>query len=87
LIQGNEISNPPALTPPKRNSKIKFEKLTLGPSAILGTRFSAALGADGFNVVGGGIVVVVGVGNGTKFPICFIMAQSTGKLKERKIIS
>jgi hypothetical protein len=39
--------------------------------------FSAALGADFFNVIGGGIVVVVvGVGNGTNFPICFIMAQS-----------
>jgi hypothetical protein len=44
--------------------------------------FSAALGADFFNVVGGGIVVVVvGVGNGTNFPICFIMAQSSKKEK------
>jgi hypothetical protein len=51
-----------------RRSKKRI-KLTLGPSAILGTKLSIALGADGFNVVGGGIVVVVGTGNGTKFPI------------------
>jgi hypothetical protein len=46
--------------------------------------FSAALGADFFNVVGGGIVVVVvGVGNGTNFPICFIMAQSIVRKGEK----
>lgn len=47
---------------------------------IFGIRFSAALGTDFFNVVCGGIVVVVvvvGVGNGTNFPICFIVVQST----------
>ena len=52
--------------------KTRKEKLTLGPSAILGTKLSKALGSDGFNVVGGGVVVVVGAGNGTKFPIYFI---------------
>ena len=43
-------------------------RLTLGPSAILGTRrLSTALGAGGFKVVGG--AAVVGAGNGTKLPI------------------
>jgi hypothetical protein len=46
--------------------------------------FSAALGADFFNLVDGGIVVVVvGVGNGTNFPICFPLWRNQSSEKEK----
>lgn len=46
--------------------------------------FSAALGADFFNVVGGAIVVVVvGVGNGTNFPICFPLWRNQSSEMEK----